>query len=460
MVTSMACIALSCAFATATTEFNSSVSIEAIEYQQQSSHFRTSETWITPSADFFAKFGVREQLRLKLGLHGQLLVVSRAPHSESSGGLELNQTGSPRFLEEKEAAVEYRFRRGQISLGSQIVRWGVSDVYDPLDQINARRFERPLDTLKRSEWMARGSYMLIQRNSFSISAEGLWIPIKKAPLLPSTSSAWLPRDIYIPQDTSGAILEVPESVGYRYRPQRVLNGALENAFGLRLQLKTESTEWSAQYDEGAQGFPTVAVFATGQLVELSPRPRVRVDSNIDLEAQIRRERRYGLSFVRQFRWLGKEWLTRAQVARTEPIGSIPSTAGSMKRTDWMFGLERSFSSRLLGSITGLMQLFYNSETGGEFGNPTSSGNDATSTNQIFDQAASVGARMSLSDTTTLLIGGIWSPKDTVFQTQMGIALTDELNLDLSLNLIEANRDSALGAYRNNDSLSARITAFF
>ena len=421
---------------------------------------RRADGWLTGSFGLKWKSEASDRFRFETLINADLLILSPSTSNTMSQtlgapqALEWNKSGSPHFFEDQEFFVEYRAGRSRTSIGSRTLRWGLADFFDPLDQINSRRMERPIQSMKRGEWMLfselRGSGS--GSGLGALTMEGFVIPIKRGAILPSQTSAWLPRQLYIPNlpDTEFVL---PSSLEYRYRSREEKDGSLRWNYGTRALWRPGETEVAIQYDEGASSFPSIRPSVSGPLVGIRPDGRrvIEADPLIELTEVYYRERHYGASLTQP---LGST-LARLQIAKTEPLYSGRELAHD--RSDVSLALERQIAIGRMGSLTVLVQGFKN------LLEDDSGGNDLASFSRLFDRAAAVGLRMAPSETTSFTLGGLRS-----FATKGGTLIMAGANFDLSSSLsaeigwtwIEASLDAPIGPYKDNDGGSVKITASF
>lgn len=395
---------------------------------------RQSEFWLQGTIDYEDKGtggARRSRWTGRLSLQYDVLV------SDFSGPQRLNESGSPLFLEDREAYLETSRGLWIWAFGSKLLRYGVLDIYDPLDQVNSRRFENPLSSDKRGEWMLH-----VQRRTEQLTLEAFLIPEKRSAILPSVKSRWLPRKLYVPAlPTSEFVL--PENLEYSYNGTNSYNGARQWAYGARIAKRWGETEVSLQYDEGSANFPSLEPQVTGTVVETSPRQRVVVDPLIQLKTLETRERHFGGSVVTTL----FDTLLRLQVAKTEPL--YKGREVSRDRVDFGLALEKTF-----GSWTALAQGFYNSLK------PKETGNDIAALTGLFDEAISLGVRYGLSETSAITLGVLNSlahESNRVVLAGYNQDLSDSLQLGFNASLIEGGERSPLGTFDGNDTVSVKLT---
>lgn len=416
---------------------------------------RKSEGWFAAQLAAKWKSEPNENLRFQTLLGGEFLVLSpststsssQTPGSPQAG--EWNKSGSPHFLEDQEFFFEYRMNRGRFAIGSRTLRWGIADFFDPLDQINSRRMERPIAAMKRGEWMISSEW---QATDAGFSLETFVIPIKRGAILPSQTSPWLPRQLYIP-NLPDAEFTLPASLEYKYRDREERDGALRWNAGARAVWRIRESEIAAQYDEGASSFPSIRPSVSGPLVGITPEGRrvLQADPLIELTEVYYRERHFGGSLVQP---IGAT-LLRVQYAKTEPLYSGRELAHD--RGDLMIAIERPIGLGSMGTVTVLAQGFKN------LLEDQSGGTDLASFSKLFDRAAALGLRWALSETSALTVGALksFSPKGgLIIMSAFSFDINSTLAAEIGWTSYEAALDSPIGPFKDCDGGSLKLTASF
>lgn len=420
-------------------ESQGAIDVEARSYPQAIGQARSSEVWTGATMDLEGKF---RRWRIRSVVKGQFLAVGKSDPGT------VNQSGSPHAVEDQELNVEYRYRGHRIRVGTTVLRWGIVDLYDPLDQVNSRRFESPLATSKRGDPMLYWTQTAISAQGNAFFSEVFFVPFKRPSLMPSQASAWLPRQIYIPNlpDTEFVL---PDELEYKYTGREELDDSLHSNYGARLGWRFSESEISLQYDEGGSSFPSLRPTVSGTVIALTPRTRIKADPLIQLSEVYFRERHIGASFTHTFSSL----LVRAQVAKTEPMFNGRTLARD--RSDFTIGLEYGFSNSTL-----LAQIFFNSLAQND------AGNDLASFSSIFDRATALGWRHSISETASLMVGVMHSApgpagkNGTVAIINSAFDISENLSCEFGWTAIEAEPEAPLGPFKENDGGYFKLTASF
>lgn len=418
-------------------ESQGSIDIEARGYPKAIGQARSSELWTGASVELE---GTLRRWKIRSVISGHFLSVGKSDPGT------VNQSGSPHAVEDQELNLEYRYLGHRIRVGTTVLRWGIVDLYDPLDQVNSRRFESPLATSKRGDPMLYWTQTSLSPQGSAFISEVFFVPFRRPSLMPSQASAWLPRQIYIPNlpDTEFVL---PEALEYRYTGREEINDSLHSNYGVRLGWRFSESEVSIQYDEGGSSFPSLRPTVSGAVIALTPRRRIQADPLIELTEVYFRERHYGASLTQTFNSL----LVRMQIAKTEPMYKGRTLARD--RSDFTMGLEYGISKSTL-----LAQIFFNGLAQND------GGNDLASFSSVFDRAAALGLRYGISDTASMMIGimhsapGPAQKSGSVAVINFGFDLSDHLSCEFGWTAIEAEPEAPLGPFKENDGGYFKLTA--
>lgn len=157
---------------------------------------------------------------------------------------------------------------GGFVVGFNTFTWGVTDVYNPLDIVSARRWEDPLN----SEKLGAPS-VSFHTEIAGVSIQGIYIPFQRKSILPGDNSRWLPRTPFQAQTGlfEGQVATVlpPPTLDYQYLDDQTLNNALTNNFGVRLETHLPSLDLSFVAFDGAAPLPATDLNLTGTVTDVS-----------------------------------------------------------------------------------------------------------------------------------------------------------------------------------------------
>jgi len=125
------------------------------------------------------------------------------------------------FWDAQEAYLQLQCLPWTIQAGFNVQSWGDTDVFNPLDVVNARRYYDPF----RSEKLGAAG-LLLKREWELFFAEAIYIPRQRETLLPGDNSRWLPRDVYKSRSFEGVpigggqtlsgVVNLPTNMRYHY----------------------------------------------------------------------------------------------------------------------------------------------------------------------------------------------------------------------------------------------------
>jgi hypothetical protein len=286
---------------------------------------------------------------------------------------------------------------GTVQLGFNTFTWGVTDGYNPLDVVSARRFSDPLNSEKL------GAPSVLGRLDFgSVLLEGIYIPWQRSSTLPGDHSRWLPREISSQVTQAGVVFDTPKVPEYTFGPDRSFNNPLHNNFGARVSSHFLGIDLAAYHFEGAASVPGTSFHMDGDVIRVIPLPiEIAARPTVSLTEIFHRVKVYGASAVFNV-W---EFVVRGETAITND-DHLGSSAFPEHETDTVVELEHTFTGdKSTFTVIGL-QSFTNQRYG------DSSTTSTPSLTQLFNRASGIGFR--------------WQPNETVrgesfavFDTQHG-----------------------------------------
>lgn len=290
-----------------------------------------------------------------------------------------NTSQSERFwVNPREALVQYKQSAWSAKIGYNTFSWGVTDGVNPLDCLNAHRYQDFLDSEKI------GVPSIALEVSPLGHIEFVYTPWQTKTVLPGENSRWLPRDQLRISGVSGYTIDIADSnPHYHYLNDREWNQALENNFGLRWQAQVDSVEFSLVGFEGAGSSPVIVPHANLQVVSVSPKVELALDPNIGLEPNYYRERLVGGSLVATF----NSWIIRLASNYWDTVEHHNEVPGWPSwNQENIAGIERSFNSSDW-LLTVLVQATYNVRADGQ-------SDSLSSITQLLDRAVLTGLRVA------------------------------------------------------------------
>jgi hypothetical protein len=348
------------------------------------------------------------------------------------------------FFDVSEAYFKYKGDTTSVQVGRNLLNWGVTDGYNPLDVVNARQYYDPLHSVKL------GAQSLLFSHSSEISEQELiYIPKNQSPILPGTHSRWLPRQIYIPRTLdNNVVLLLPDNLSYTYESRETLNKALDNNLGLRLQWHLGAIDLSFSGFEGVASFPIVQPKVSGTVIQISPKLILQTDPDIVLGTKNYRQRVGGFSWVSS--QLG--FLFKYATSHSQSMGDDPLLPGWTHES--IVGLEKNFTLGSEGLLVGILQHSFID---------TEKKNDSNlSVTEIFRSAWMAGGRFSWGDTWTLTALTLYDSLRYSHLQRYSVArrIRDAWTLQLSAELISGHEDTPLGVYNDNDNYRLSLGCSF
>jgi hypothetical protein len=339
---------------------------------------------------------------------------------------------------------------GTLQVGYNTFTWGVTDGYNPVDVVSARRYNDPLNSEKL------GAFSALGRLDFGpLLLEGIYVPWQRQSTLPGGQSRWLPREIAGPIDQSGVLYSPPVSPQYYYTVPQSLDNALYNNYGARLSAHVVGIDAAAYYFDGAASVPGVGLILEGSVAAINPNTNSVTAINsypqIGLQPINYRVTVTGGSVVVPV----SELILRAELADTKGRQQNYSTLVAHD-TEFVGEVEHTFTSES-GSLTliGLVS-FASPQYGGN-----DPGNTSTSTPSLislFNNAAGLGARWQPSEAVSGEGYAVFDIKHggSLYKANLGYKLNDNWKIYGGGELFQGEITQPIGVYRKNSRVIAGL----
>lgn len=359
------------------------------------------------------------------------------------------------FWDAQEGYLQYSSLPWTIQAGMNVFNWGDTDVFNPLDVVNARRFFDPL----RSEKLGAPA-LVVKRDFDAFFVEAVYIPVQRKTLVPGADSRWMPRDIYRVRSISGIVggreraarIILPSNLQFRYLDDVEVDDALKNNIALRFKFRFPGFDWTIAGFQGASVAPDVRLRSIAVIpgtintdltdVTLSVRP------DIGLQVGYYPIRMTGTSFT----WVLGDFLVKGAAAYTHTLDRRFDLPARIWENALAF--ERTFSVGK-GSLTALVQGTY-VDRGDAL--DTSS----TSLARMFDRGVMGALRWAPNEQW----GGTLSYlqdirfKGNLWHGEATYKIADGWRAKLSADLLDGPTETPLGTYRRNDRTTASVLAQF
>ena len=362
----------------------------------------------------------------------------------------LNNSITERYwFDAPEGFAQYQHEGWTTQIGYNVFTWGVTDGFNPLDIVSARREQDPL----RPQKLGAPSVTL-KKDIDNFSFEGIFIPWQRQTVLPGIDSRWLPRQVvrsqsFIFQGETGT-LNLPANINYSYLPYVQKDNALEKNYGFRSQVQglVEGLDASLEYFEGAAPVPAVLAVVNATGTQLFPSYALNVEPNIQLQAEYYRQRVFGGSLV----YANFGSIFRFEAAITRLISEGQELPGNSEA--YVLGVERPFP---LGpdALTVLVQGTYVRQT-------IPIQNATTDLSRVFDRAALCGLRYAFNEKFTVLGSALFDTEShgEYAHLEGGYALSDSVKLGLAGDDFWGAAATPTGTYNKNERVIASVKTSF
>lgn len=342
----------------------------------------------------------------------------------------------------KEAYLQIKGKNQTFKIGHVLVNWESTDVINPFDVVHQKNWRDPLNIWNRS---AASLYLAGSKESFSYDL--IYIPKQSEALLPGVNSAWLPRNIQIPLNTNDIGVRAPPNFNYIINSAEVLDNALNDNYGGRLQYHGNGFDLSFIGFEGMVGMPQLVPYLNGTVVEVFPKTVIELNGDIELTPRYYKSRVWGsgLTFTHDL------WIFRLAGTRTQPWTKNPLAPSYMTDTV-VGGVEKSWDVSQ-GTFVTMLQMSHIKK-----GSSTTVAGSAA----LFDRATIAAARWGPTETSQILVAYIYDDiyKSKLMRLSGRASLNETMAGFFAFDILDAAGDSLLGAYDNNDRVHAGISYSF
>jgi hypothetical protein len=363
------------------------------------------------------------------------------------------------FWDIQEGFVQLQSLPWTAQIGMNVITWGDTDVANPLDVVNARRYYDPM----RSEKLG-APMVLVRHEGEKILAEAIYIPWQTETLVPGESSRWLPRDVYKSRAFEGesvgngtflsGTVNLPSQFKYHYGKKAVLNAATRDNFGARVKLRLSGFDWTLAGFQGAAPAPSVNITdipsATLVLVPGTNTADFNVGPDVYLQSLFYKNRMLGTSFV----WAVGEYLIKGASAQNHVVSELHgSVANRLPKDSWenVLGVEHTFPAGK-GTLTALVQGTYVKRD-------EKLDTNSVSLARMFDRAAMLGLRWAPSERWTAVASVLWDIqyKGNLEHLEASYKLADGWAARLAGDLLDGRPETPLGTYKRNDRILLSVS---
>lgn len=346
---------------------------------------------------------------------------------------------SERFaFDVNEANADWRRGDWNCKVGINSVAWGVTDIYNPLEVVSARRYFDPLNAEKRGVPSVIAGY-----ESGSWRTEAIYVPIQLESMLPGENSRWLPRDITYNRASDYGTFRIGKKFSYSYMDRREIDDALKNNYGLKSEFHGSGYDLTVILHQGAPTTPslnpTIDAVATGGEI---------IATHIALQPVYYLRRTAGLGYVLTL----ESAIIRFAYAYSDKVSNSPGLPGWGHSA--VVALEKNFAFGE-GTLTTLLQTTYGLHE-------EQADNSLTSLDRLFDRAWILGFRYmnpaGLSSSFATIYDGVTA--GAFIQAKVEKKLTDSLGSSLGGDWMDGPQGSTLGTFRRNRRILGSLTYYY
>ena len=338
-----------------------------------------------------------------------------------------------------------------VQVGLNVFTWGDTDVFNPLDVVNPRRYFDPF----RSEKIGTPA-VVVKREFENFFVEGVYIPFQRKTRVPGENSRWLPRDVYrirsfdLGSGSAPARIVLPDDLRYYYEPTGEVDQALRNNFAVRAKFRLSGFDWTLAAYQGASATPDVRPLnVTAETTSLANGEyTINVDPDVSLQATYYPVRMTGTSFT----WELGDFLVKGAAAYTAVLNRRYDLPARLWEN--AVALERTFSVGK-GSLTALLQA-----TIVERGDQLDT--NSVSLIRMFERAGMGALRWAPNEDLTVTASYL---RDTrygggVFLSDISYKVRDGWRLRASTVIMNGPQETPIGTYAANDRATISLAASF
>jgi len=354
----------------------------------------------------------------------------------------LTKDPSEQFVfEPKELNLERKKLSQKLKVGFSRVNWEGTDLVNPMDIVHAKNYRDPLNSTSRS---SAGIFYSDQIKS--VSWDLIYIPLQSKALFPGESSPWWPRSLNLPVENDNLVLLLPNQVDYHVTSDEVLNHALDNNVGLRVQYHGDSWDLSLAGFDGSSSPPLLIPIVTTTAIEVYPRQIFQLQNPVLIRPTYYRHRVAAMATA----VTTGTWIFRFSAQHAQPQGDSSFIPGWSEYA--VLGGEKTLPL-WKRDITLLAQILSSRRA-------ESSGLSALS--GLLEKSVMLGWRWAFAEkwTWTSALFQEQTTFSTFTHSELSWSWRDNWRQDLVVDLFSGPADSAIGAYDRNDRVLIKTNYLF
>lgn len=343
----------------------------------------------------------------------------------------------PEFFQFKQLVLQLK-NSGQVyQLGYGVTEWEGTDFINPMDFVSPKNYQDPLNPFKISHLN-----LAVSGQIDDFSYDLVYIPRQEVARLPGENSLWWPREYSVPSLENDTVLLLPSDVKYQINDPEFQKSARDNNLALRLQYLGESRDLTLAFYEGMAVMPKLKPILTVVPIEVSPKTIYLLESPIEVQPSYYRHRVMAFAYVQTI----KDVILRLSANHSQPI--FEGKNSDPWRQLGVLSIEKNFPK-----ITFLVQAVASKR-------PDST--EVSLVSSLLDKSLMAGFRWPINDKL------LWSV--AAFQEQTGFSYyfksdlkylwTDNLHQFFTIDSLEGEKSSLLGAFSKNDRVSLKLTYLF
>lgn len=362
-----------------------------------------------------------------------------------------NKTPAEKFqADPQELSFEWKKSARKIKIGYSTAVWEGTDIINPMDIASVKNYRDPFSVQNRG---TAGIFYSDQIGKFSWDA--LFIPWNSKVLMPGQESPWLPRDTSMFQDT-GYQVQLPDAVIYSVQSDIVLNRALANNGGLRLQYHGDSVDLSVGGFEGQASNPMMVPHVNFQGIIIGGQTVLIPQNPIEIFPVYYRQRTVATALS----WTLGSWIVRGAAQHTQPLGedffSLPNYPLPIALPSWsdygVLGIEKNIEwgdQNITFIVQGIASHAPKSESVASF-------------QSLLEKSAMVALRFPVKEnwTWTTAYFREFKANSSFLHSEVGWNLAEHWKAELSADILLGTKNSVIGTYDQNDRGTFRLSFSF
>lgn len=349
--------------------------------------------------------------------------------------------------ETQELSLEWKKSSRKLKLGVSTAVWEGTDLFNPMDIASVKNYRDPLSIQNRG---SAGLFYSDQIGKFS--ADLVYIPWQTKALMPSQESPWYPRDISLTQSNNQNVV-LPTDPTYQVFDDQILNNALANNVGLRLQYHGSSFDLSVAGFDGEAPNPLMIPRIQGVAIGNNP---ITFQNPVEIYPIYYRQRVAAAAAM----FTAGSWIFRLAAQHAQPIGAdtyTPTfTNQALNMPSWsdygVLGIEKNIEWGEQ-SITVILQGIASHQ-------PQS--DSISSFSSLLEKSAMLALRFPFKEgwTWTSAFFQEFKTNGNFFHTELGWGFAEHWRTELSVDVLSGSPASTIGSYDQNDRGTFRMVYSF